>query len=158
VDLLTSVWVVALLTFIIGVAIGAIAHKMLYSDESRAKKLEDELSQTRHDFDIYKEMVTSHYSKTSELVKDLTEDYVKVYQHLAEGAEKLTDTSSFEARLGQQQSNKLVSIIEKPEQESAADDKAAEALQPPRDYAPKEPDAKGTLSEDFSTEQKASNN
>ena len=40
--------------------------------------------------------MNQHFDKTAELVNDLAQNYVKVYQHLAEGAQKLGDGGAFE--------------------------------------------------------------
>ena len=56
-----------------------------------ARKLKSDLEKSEAEFEAYKSSVSSHFSKTSELVNDLTQDYVKVYKHLAEGAQILGD-------------------------------------------------------------------
>ena len=42
--------------------------------------------------ETYKASVNTHFNKTSDLVNELTQDYVKVYRHLAEGAQTLSET------------------------------------------------------------------
>lgn len=56
-----------------------------------ARQLKSDLEKSKAEFETYKSSVSSHFSKTSELVSDLTQGYVKVYKHLAEGAEVLGD-------------------------------------------------------------------
>ena len=56
----------------------------------------------------YKASVNQHFDKTSELVGDLTQSYVKVYQHLAEGSETLGGSKAFTNLLEQHQGKQLI--------------------------------------------------
>ncbi len=150
-DLFSSSLLVAILAFAAGIAVGLAIYKFMHSDEARARKLQDELDQVKHDYEIYKQGVTQHFSKTSELVNNLTEDYVKVYKHLAESAESLTDVR-MTPQLSQQESSPMGSFINEVEKSTA--DKSAsatETVEPPKDYAPKsDGEDEGMLSESFS--------
>ncbi len=140
-DLLSSTWVIALAAFIIGAAIGILAYKGSYSDEAKIVELEDDLEQKKHDFELYQQSVTAHFSKTSELVNNLTENYVEVYKHLAEGSESLVDPKKKPPLLKQQQAKSLDAIIsEKEDKSKTAGGKAATEPQAPKDYAAKEPE------------------
>ena len=131
-DLLNSIWFVAVIAFAAGTGVGLFLFKVLQSDEVKSRKLESQLKQVEHDFEIYKESVTSHFNTTSELVHNLTEDYVKVYQHLSEGAEKLADPQQLTQQLGQQKPDALLSAMGEGDDETAKD----APVEPPKDYAP----------------------
>ena len=62
----------------------------------------------------YKASVNQHFEKTSELVGDLTQSYVKVYQHLAEGSEALGGGKTFTNLLEQHQRESLGSPVHQP--------------------------------------------
>ena len=64
----------------------------------------------RTELSSYKTSVNSHFDKTSELVNDLTQNYVKVYQHLAEGAQTLGDSRTLTNLLEQHQGKVLISV------------------------------------------------
>ena len=132
-DLLNSIWFVAIVAFAAGTGLGLLLFNLLQSDDVKSRKLESQLQEVEHDFEIYKQTVTSHFNTTSELVHNLTEDYVKVYKHLSEGAEKLADPQQLTQHLGQQQPNALLSAMGDAE-ETAADKNAP--VEPPKDYAP----------------------
>ncbi len=142
-DLFTSIWFVAIVAFIAGTGLGLVLFKTLQSDDVKSRKLESRLQEVEHDFDIYKQSVTSHFSTTSELVHNLTEDYVKVYKHLASGAEKLADSQVPAERLGQQQPNALLSEMTEAE--------PAMPAEPPKDYAPTD----GAATDDAATQKPA---
>ena len=135
-ELLSSTWLVALVAFIIGAGIGILIFKGSHSDEVKIRKLEDDLEQKEHDMELYRQSVTAHFSRTSELVNNLTENYVEVYKHLAEGSETLVDPKNTPPLLGKQQANTLVSFINEAE-EQAETDKEESPVEPPKDYAAK---------------------
>ncbi len=149
---------VALLAFATGIAVGLAIYKFMHSDDARARKLEDELIQLKQEHQDYKQGVTEHFSKTSDLVNNLTEDYVKVYKHLAESAESLTDVK-ITPQLSQPESSPMVSFINEVENNTADDTpvKTEESVEPPKDYAPKN-EGDGTLSESFSVGSKKPDN
>ena len=54
-----------------------------------AVRLERELSEARADLERYRERVSQHFEKSSDLFRDLTTQYTSLYRHLAEGARDL---------------------------------------------------------------------
>jgi len=85
VDNLDSVWQMVTIALVAGVLIGALAYRLLSPSVKRIDEVESE------EMVSYKASVNQHFNKTSELVNDLTQNYVKVYQHLADGAQTLGD-------------------------------------------------------------------
>lgn len=149
-DLLSNPVIIALLTFFIGFGGGIYVYKLKGSSSGQTEKLKSEKQALEEEFDAYKNSVADHFAHTSELLGGLTDNYVKVYQHLAEGSQSLTNTDHPALKLGLNEKQLAASIkqIESSEEtESSSDD-----MQAPRDYAPKpvDKDATGTLSEAFS--------
>ena len=144
-DLLSNPLFIALIAFFIGIAGGIYIHKSKNSDNSQTNKLKSEKQALEAELDEYKASVAEHFEKTSALLNGLTDNYVKVYQHLAEGSQALTNADNQSIKLGLDEKQLTASIkqIEKSELSSS---------EPPRDYAPKsaEKDSEGTLSEAFS--------
>jgi hypothetical protein len=134
-ELLNTPWIIALASFLIGTIVGALVFKSAYSDEVKIRQVEDDLEQKEHDFKLYQQSVTTHFSKTSELVHKLTEDYVEVYKHLAEGSDTLIDKNSKPAPLKQLQGQALDSIInEKENKPTAKQGPSIPEPKPPKDY------------------------
>ena len=147
--LMDATWLIVLLGFALGVLTGAVVYRLTRSDSAKANKLEQELIQLQHQHESYKKEVSNHFSKTSELVEDLTSDYVRVYKHLASGATNLANIPPSELLINQQQENSLATIVN--EVEGAVEDQDSKPpVEPPKDYAPKEEGSEGTLSESFS--------
>lgn len=54
-------------------------------------KIKNELASIKDEYQIYRNNVGHHFSKTAELVHSMTKSYHSIYQHLAEGAQSLCD-------------------------------------------------------------------
>ena len=106
----TSVWQITIIALVAGAMIGALVYRLLSPAVKQANKIKTDLDQTRRELASYKASVDQHFDKTSELVNDLTQNYVKVYQHLAEGAQTLSDNKAFPNLLEQHQGMASVAI------------------------------------------------
>ena len=85
-----SIWLIGVLALLAGALIGVLAYRWYSASSVRqAAEAKSELRKTRAEFEAYKASVDRHFDKTSELVNELTQNYVRVYQHLADGAQTL---------------------------------------------------------------------
>ena len=109
-ETIDPVWLFGGIALVSGILIGAFAYMRLNPASGDIDKLKTELDKARSDFEEYKTNVNRHFSKTSDLVSELTQDYVKVYQHLAEGAEVLGNNPKFASALEQSQGRVLISV------------------------------------------------
>jgi len=80
-----------LLAFGVGLALGAVAVGLLQrrsggAARERAKQLGIELDETREELETQRAEVAKHFEETSDLFRDLTEQYTRLYAHLSEGA------------------------------------------------------------------------
>ncbi|MFV2032633.1 MAG: YhcB family protein [Gammaproteobacteria bacterium] len=94
-DYATSVWQITIIALVAGAMIGALVYRLFSPSVKQANKIKTDLDQTRGELARYKASVGQHFAKTSELVNDLTQNYVRVYQHLADGAQTLGDNKAF---------------------------------------------------------------
>jgi len=104
------IWLCATGALVGGGIIGAIVYRNLASDKKKTDDLKAELDAARLEMETYKTSVNSHFDKTAELVNELTQDYVKVYKHLAEGAQALGEGRDFANVLEQHQGKVLISV------------------------------------------------
>ena len=109
-----QVWIFVAIALSAGVVVGALLQKKFNSGAGDADRLRSELEQARSEMEQYKTSVNEHFSKTSDLVNELTQDYVKVYRHLSEGAHALSDSPEFKQVLEQSHGKVLISVDEKP--------------------------------------------
>jgi uncharacterized membrane-anchored protein YhcB (DUF1043 family) len=72
------------IALVVCVVISALIYRLLSSSYKQIDKIKSELNSRKSELDEYKVTINQHFDKTSELVSDLTQDYVKVCQHLAE--------------------------------------------------------------------------
>lgn len=122
-----SIWQVGFIALVAGGLIGALAYRLLAPSLTKADQVRSELESARQELIDYKASVNSHFDKTSELVNDLTQNYVKVYQHLAEGAQTLGGSRELNNLLEQQQGKVLLTVDAKGGQPEAVIDPAPAA-------------------------------
>jgi uncharacterized membrane-anchored protein YhcB (DUF1043 family) len=77
------------LVFVVGFLGGSWWRRGRDEDRRMAVRLERELSEARADLERYRERVSQHFEKSSDLFRDLTSQYSSLYKHLAEGARDL---------------------------------------------------------------------
>ncbi len=109
-DYASSVWQISIIALVAGAMIGALVYRLFSPSVKQAEKIKTDLHQVRGELASYKASVAQHFEKTSELVNDLTQNYVRVYQHLAEGAQTLGDNKAFPSLLEQHQGKISIAI------------------------------------------------
>ncbi len=107
---LESVWHLGVLALLAGAMLGALAYRLFAPSLMKADKVRSDLEAARQELIDYKASVNSHFHKTSELVNDLTQNYVKVYQHLAEGAQTLGGSRELNRLLEQKPGKVLLAV------------------------------------------------
>ena len=83
------IWLVGLGCLLAGAVIGAVAYKVLMSDEAKVRALEEQLQALSEEHEHYKSNVHSHFSNSAQLLGKLTDSYREVFMHMAEGARSL---------------------------------------------------------------------
>lgn len=122
---------------IIGLAIG----RSTSPQSKAAETLKEELEQLKEEQRDYQHEVAEHFAETADLVNNMNQSYKAVHEHLANSALKLSNPD-----ISRQ-------ILEAGTSQPALESQAMGELQEqPKDWAPKNPGDKGTLSEDFGLE------
>ena len=139
-----TIWLVGIASLALGLVIGAAFASRFGGGPARVRELEDQLRRLRESDQEYRENVSEHFSMTAELVKQMTESYKDVYQHLATGAQSLC-------------SAEVASRLLPANTDAVFENGPAEAdelgVLPPKDYATsQDPSRKGALAEDFGLE------
>ena len=125
------IWLFGAIVLTGGIFMGVLLLRLFNPKTGDVEKLQAELDQAHKDMESYKANVNSHFNKTSDLVNELTQDYVKVYRHLAEGAQTLSDTREFTQVLDQPQGQILITVEAPVEQVPDLDPLVTEAEQVP---------------------------
>ena len=133
-------WLLPAIALLAGVAIGFLAARLL--PNAAPSNTQRQLDDIQQRFDNYQNEVVTHFNSTASLVKKLTQSYQDVQDHLADGANRLA--------LDELTRQRLLAALHADEaaspRERLTPPKSNEA---PKDYAPKAPDAPGTLDETF---------
>lgn len=82
------IWVVAAAIFCVGVLVG-VALPRASQERGRTRELESQLQASRQELATYHDQVTQHFVQTADLLHAMTANYRVVYEHLADGAQRL---------------------------------------------------------------------
>lgn len=123
------------LIFAAGLIAGYLLVKLSSKSTTDTQSLKKKLEELRVEHQGYQESVNGHFTRTADLIDKMNRNYKEIQTHLMQGAELLVNP---EYRLETDASETESSNNEEPESFDA-----------PRDYAPKEPDQEGTLSEHY---------
>ncbi len=163
----SSLWIVGTVATIVGGVIGLLIGRSSPAAQQK-EALITELNDTRRELEQYKADVGLHFERTAELVNEMTASYRKVHQHLAGGADLLggavalkqlqPQPAGLEEQVTDEQAQTAQAIPAAeapPESPIATADSDNDALDAPRDYAPKlsEEDG-GTLAEGYGLQKK----
>ena len=125
-------WFVGLIIFVLGLAAGYALHYFLNPDHDRNKVLEAELQALRQESNRYRDQVTEHFQRTSELVQGMTQSYRAVYEHLASSSQQLCGERVSNPRLDLPEQGRLPGT-------SGAEDREAAESPPSQPQAPPAP-------------------
>ena len=92
-------WALLITAIAVAFGLGFLAARLSSGAARRSRALDEELQHSRAELAAYRAQVSSHFSRTADLVNELTANYRTVYQHLAEGSRALCngDGSRLEA-------------------------------------------------------------
>lgn len=127
----------ALAAAVLGFLIGALTNRRGSSGEQA--KTEQELAAVKEEQEIFQGKVDEHFEKTGALLNQMAESYREIHKHLAEGAQSLTGNEFTEVKALNSDSD----VLEGEKQEQV------EQIEQPKDYAPRDPESKGALHEEF---------
>jgi hypothetical protein len=133
-----------ILVGIVGLALGALLAFLAArgrGNVDRTQELELRLRDANSKLEDFQLQVNEHFEQTSQLVNNLTQSYREVHEYLAKSALRLS-SQDIGRQMLEAGSGKLCEN----------DENLQTSVIPPRDWAPKEPGAKGTLAEDFGLE------
>lgn len=131
--------ITGLVCLVAGAGIGAAA-LYVFRSQLLGRDIEQRLHQAESSLQGYQRDVAEHFAQTSQLVNNMTNAYREVHEHLANGALKLA-TPAISRQILDSANNNLGSGTKAFINE--------QRIEPPRDWAPKAPGAKGTLSDDY---------
>jgi len=128
------------LALVAGVAIGFLIARLVPS--AAPSSTQRQLDDIQERFDSYQNEVVTHFNSTASLVKKLSQSYQEVQDHLSEGANRLALDDLTRQRL-------LAALHADTVQSPRERLTPPRSQEPPRDYAPKAPNAPGMLDEHY---------
>ncbi len=81
----------SLFIFAVGLGIGILVQRYVLSRGTHVALLEQELNKVKGEQLSLKDSLQQHYHQTSELTQNLTNNYIALYDHLAQGSDQFTE-------------------------------------------------------------------
>nr|WP_276583828.1 DUF1043 family protein [Pseudomonas sp. RIT-PI-AD] len=129
------------LALLAGLAIGFLFARLV--PKAAPGRTQRQLDDLQERFDSYQSEVVTHFNTTANLVKKLTQSYQDVQEHLSSGVDRLALDELTRQRLlaalhTEETGNGVRERLTPPKDQEA-----------PKDYAPKAPNAPGTLDKSY---------
>ena len=138
---MTNLIIAAAVALAIGLVIGLLIGRSGQGPTLKQRRTEQQIEELRNEYTRYQAQVNEHFMESADLMRRLSDTYRDVNEHMARGAYRLCNDEDW------------LDELERDRARSRLTDASGEGLEPPRDYAPKkDPEEKGTLSEDFGLE------
>lgn len=135
-------WITFLAALLGALIVGAVLSRLWSKSQGEdTESLKRQLDDLKRQHQNYQVSVTEHFNRTTELIDGLNKSYNSIRDHLNQGADQLVapEYRLESARVGGEDL-----------QELAPDTEPAESgIDMPRDYAPKDRNEEGTLSETY---------
>ncbi|PJG86535.1 YhcB family protein [Conservatibacter flavescens] len=126
----SEMWQIAGISLVVGVIIGYFLVRLTKGSVKKQLETENELKAVKEQVSNQKQELEKHFSESAELLKNLAQDYQKLYQHLASSSTKLLPNSEQQALFSQ-------NLITNESQEASAE--TGEHINParlePKDYS-----------------------
>ena len=147
-----NLWIATAVALAVGIVIGIVlaqVSRRVSGGTSGSAQAPLESLQLR--FEEYQQEVATHFTTTATLASRLNRSYQDIQEHLTHGAMELAPDDMTRQRLLAALDQETGTVGESRNRK----DPAFDSLEPPRDYAPKEANGPGTLSEDFGIKRKS---
>ncbi|MCL1479520.1 YhcB family protein [Marinobacter sp. M3C] len=140
---MTNLIMAAVAALVVGILIGVLLGRSTGQGSSlRQRRTEQQVDELRNEYTRYQAQVNEHFMESAHLLRRFNDSYRDVNQHMAKSATRLCNDDELIHELEQNSAQRLK-------------DERKEGSEPPRDYAPKDPDGSGTLAEDYGLKEKA---
>lgn len=137
-------FITGLFSFALGALFGAFLFMKFSPEQKKARNIIKHLHEQQDEFKNYQLGVTQHFVDTSRLLKQLSDSYSNLHNHLAKGAENLCAQNTI---------TPIIQPIPSIDSSSPGNPMDIENLNPPLDYAPRTtPYDRGTLNEEYGLE------
>lgn len=124
----SEMWQAMAIGLIIGLILGYLLMRFTKDSVKKQIQTETELQKVKTQLDTQKEQLEKHFAESAELLKDLAQDYQKLYQHLAKSSSTLLPDQQQATLFAQP-----LLEVEKQQDESLVENLEAQ----PRDYSEK---------------------
>ncbi len=125
---MTMTWISAIIIFLAGSLVGALAVRLTNKSVQQQKSLKKELDKSKYELEQFRQELVDHFARSADLLDNVAKDYSKLYEHMAKTSTELMPNLPAQDNPFAKRITSLEAV-----KENANDDENVE--QPPRDYA-----------------------
>jgi len=145
-----NLWIATAIALAVGIVVGIVLTQISRRVGGNSSSSQAQLESLQLRFEEYQQEVAAHFKTTANLAGRLNRSYQDIQEHLTHGAIDLApDDMTRQRLLAALEQDAPVTPGSRKQNEGAFD-----SLEPPRDYAPKDGGAPGTLSENYGIKRK----
>ncbi len=134
-------WTTLVASIFAALIVGALLSRLFLKKDGQDRTgLRRQLDELKQQHQAYQINVTEHFGRTTNFIEELNNNYARIQDHLSHGAEQFVKPE-YQLESMRSAETKLEDLT--PEKQPESEDLI------PRDYAPKQPNQEGTLSETY---------
>ena len=123
---MTMTW--AIILFLAGILIGALAVRLTNKSVKQQKTLKKELDKSKYELEQFRQELVDHFARSADLLDSVAKDYSKLYEHMAKTSTELMPNLPAQDNPFAKRITSLETV-----KDDAKEDESVE--QAPRDYA-----------------------
>lgn len=123
---MTMTW--AIIIFLAGILIGALAVRLTNKSVKQQKTLKKELDKSKYELEQFRQELVDHFARSADLLDNVAKDYSKLYEHMAKTSTELMPNLPAQDNPFAKRITSLETV-----KDDAKEDESVE--QAPRDYA-----------------------
>lgn len=123
---MTMTW--AIIIFLAGIFIGALAVRLTNKSVKQQKTLKKELDKSKYELEQFRQELVDHFARSADLLDNVAKDYSKLYEHMAKTSTELMPNLPAQDNPFAKRITSLETV-----KDDAKEDESVE--QAPRDYA-----------------------
>lgn len=86
---MTMTWISAIIIFLAGILVGALAVRLTNKSVQQQKSLKKELDKSKYELEQFRQELVDHFARSADLLDNVAKDYSKLYEHMAKTSTEL---------------------------------------------------------------------
>lgn len=144
-NLADTQWILVITAFLFGAGLGALAYHLMNNNVAQGIKIRHQLTERELEVNQLREGLNDHFARTADGLAGMSKQLKEMQDLIHQDAQHLCNDEGVIKRL----TNQSQANSETTQEPKSSDQPLEEEFAPPRDYASKTANDRGTLAEDY---------